>query len=249
MLAVERTMQLLGALVRRPEGMGVLELSTELDIHKADVSRILSTLEEMGYVTQDPISSQYTVSFQFIAMALRSQERMRIEEIVRPVLCDLVQEIGESVQFAVEQNRQLIYIDRVDGIKPLRVASMLGRTAPLHATAAGKTWLASLSDEEVAALMEERGMEAVTEHTITDLGGLLTELSRVREQGYAVSREEVNPSVFGLSVPVVDHNQRVRAAVVATIPVFEASTERVESIKTGVVRAANILSDRLDLFW
>ncbi|MDQ0189065.1 IclR family transcriptional regulator [Alicyclobacillus cycloheptanicus] len=249
MLAVIRTMQLLDRLAGVPEGKGVLELSAELHIHKADVSRILSTLEAEGYVIRDPLSERYKISFKFVAMALRHQDRTQLEDVVHPVLVNLVQEIGESVQFAVEQNRQLIYVDRVDGIKPLRVASMLGRIAPLHATAAGKVWMASLPDEEVVALMQTHGMPAVTEHTITNIDDLLKELAKVREQGFAVSREEVNPTVFGLAAPVRDRRQQVRAVVVATLPMYEASEERVEFVRDGVVRAANEIAERLVLFW
>lgn len=249
MLAVTRTMQLLEALVGAPDGMGVMELATALDIHKADVSRILSTLEEAGYVLRNLDTGRYSVSFKFVAMALRYKDHTQLEDIVHPVLVELVQEIGESVQFAIEQNRQLIYVDKVEGIKPLRVASMLGQMAPLHATAAGKVWLASLPDEQVAALMQERGMRAITEHTITTLDGLLRELAVVRQQGYAVSREEVNRTVFGLAAPVRDRRGQVRAAVVATIPMYEATEERIEVVKSGVLRAASKLSERLALIW
>lgn len=249
MLAVERTMQLLEALVRYPEGKGVLELSAELDIHKADVSRILSTLEDMGYVIQDEVSARYIIAFKFIAMALSYQDKTQLEDIVRPVLVELVQEIGESVQFAVEQNRQLIYVDRVDGIKPLRVASMLGKMAPLHATAAGKVWLSSLSRDDVASLMKERNMKAFTERTITNIEDLFIEIEKVGTQGFATSDEEINRTVFALAAPVLDRKRRVRAAVVATIPKYEASAKRIEFVKLGVIRSANVLTERLSLFW
>ncbi|MCL6624969.1 MAG: IclR family transcriptional regulator [Alicyclobacillus shizuokensis] len=249
MLAVIRTMQLLDALVQAPDGMGVMELANALKIHKADVSRILSTLQDMGYVIQDERTDRFTVSFKFVAMALRYKDHTELEDIVQPVLAELVRQTGESVQFAVEQNRELIYVERMDGTKPLRVASMLGLSAPLHATAAGKVWLASLPTEEVVALMKERGMEAVTEHTITDLDALLRELAQVRQQGYAVSREEVNPTVFGLAVPVHDRKGMVRAAVVVTLPMYEATGERIDAVKSRAMKAAGILTEQLSLIW
>ncbi|QSO47262.1 IclR family transcriptional regulator [Alicyclobacillus mengziensis] len=249
MLAVVRTMQILDTLSKAPQGLGVIEIANSLNIHKADASRILSTLEEEGYVVRDEVTSLYSVAFQFIAMALRYMDGTQMDDIVRPVLNHLVQNIGESVQFAIEQNRELLYIDRVDGIKPLRVASMLGLKAPLHATAAGKVWLASLPDEEVVVLMKERGMKAVTPHTITNLEELLKNLSEVRKQGYAEAREEINPSVYGLAAPVFDRQRRVRAALVATIPAYEATAERIDVVKDGVLASAEILSQRLALAW
>ncbi|MCL6592396.1 MAG: IclR family transcriptional regulator [Alicyclobacillus sp.] len=249
MLAVIRTMQLLEALACGPEGMGVTELAHALEIHKADVSRILSTLEDLGYVVRHLDTNRYTVSFKFVAMALRYKDHTQLEDIVHPVLVELVQTTGESVQFAIEQNQQLIYVDKVEGIKPLRVASMLGQMAPLHATAAGKVWLASLSDETVTQIMTERGMPAVTPHTITDVPTLLKELADIRAQGYAVSREEVNPTVFGLAVPVHDRQGAVRAALVVTLPIFEATEERVEAVKTHALQAAKTLTEKLALIW
>ncbi|QSO51383.1 IclR family transcriptional regulator [Alicyclobacillus curvatus] len=249
LLAVVRTMQILDTLSREPQGLGVMEIANSLHIHKADASRILSTLEEEGYVVRDEVTSLYSVAFQFVAMALRYMDETEMGDIVRPILNDLVQTIGESVQFAIEQNRDLLYIDRVDGIKPLRVASMLGLKAPLHATAAGKVWLASLPDEEVAQLMRERGMKAITPRTITSLEDLLENLAQVRQQGYAEAREEINQTVYGLAAPVHDRYGRVRAALVATIPAYEATEERIAVVKTGVFASAEILSQRLALIW
>jgi len=248
-LAVTRTMQLMDALSRNFAGIGVLELSNSLQMHKADVSRILSTLQQAGYVIQEENTSKYTLSFKFVAMALKFRDEMRLEDVVRPVLTQLVRATGESVQFAVQQNRDLIYVEKEEGIKPLRVASMLGQTAPLHATAAGKMWLSSLPVHEAVQLLEQRGMEAITAHTITNLEDLLRELKQVRQQGYAVSREEVNPTVFGLAAPVYDRKANVRGALVITLPMYEATHERVEKVRVEALKHASILSEHLQTIW
>lgn len=156
MLAVTRTMQILNELASSKDGLGVLELSKSLNIHKADVSRILSTLASMNYVTQQGDDLKYRLNFKFVAMALKFQNKVQLDDIVHSPLEDLARQTGELVQFAIEQNEEMIFVDKVEGVKPLRVASMLGQSAPLHATAVGKVWLASLSREKVLCLMEQR---------------------------------------------------------------------------------------------
>jgi len=249
MLATSRTMALLDALANSSSPIGVIELSHALQIHKADVSRILSTLEQTGYVIRNMETAKYTLSFKFIAMALRFRDETRLEDVVRPVLLDLVRTTGESVQFAIQQNGDMIYVEKEEGIKSLRVASMLGRTAPLHATAAGKVWLSSLPEAEAVALLEKRGMPLITSNTITNLADFLEELRHVRERGYAVSREEVNPAVFALAAPVYDRKASVQGALVITLPMYEANQERVETVRVAVMQHADILAERLQMIW
>lgn len=246
LLAVKRTMAILQAL-SAADGLGVMDLSRRLEIHKADVSRILSALEELHYVVRDPETGRYHLGYKFVAMALQHVDRVRLEDVLDPVMREVAKATGELVQFAILQQEELIFIHKVEGEKPLRVASMLGMIAPPHATAVGKVWLASLEPSRARALLQERGMPKITEHTITDLETLMAELDQVRQQGYALSREEINPSVVGLAVPVFDGSDRVMGGLVVTLPVFEASPERLAEIGEVAKAAAHRLSEQLRL--
>jgi DNA-binding IclR family transcriptional regulator len=243
--AVERTMLILELLSSNPGGLGVTELCDRLDLQKAIVSRVLSTLEEGGYVVQDHRTRLFTLTWRLVALAYRYADALPLEDLAKPILRELAGQTGELVQLAVVQNDELIFVAKVDGAKPLRVASMLGRSAPLHATAVGKVWLASLPENRALQLLTKRGLTPITNTTITDAVRLIEDLREVREKGYALAREEVNQSVVGLAVPVAAPGSPVHAALVVAIPAFEATPERLEEIRVASVSAARALADRL----
>lgn len=84
-----------------------------------------------------------------------------------------------------------------------------------HSTAVGKVLMADRPDAEVASLVERTGMPRRTANTITDLPGMLTELERVREHGYAMDLGEEEIGVHCLAVGVHDGVRTVAALSVS----------------------------------
>ena len=246
--AVKRTMRILELLADHPEGMGVTELAAQLAVNKASVSRILATLQKAGYVSQDERTRLFSLGWRLVALAYRFADSLPLEEAARPVLRELAQKTGELVQLAVVDGEELLFVAKAEGARPLRVASMLGKAAPLHATAVGKVWLASLPEARVLEILARKGMPRITEHTITDPMRLLEELRQVRAQGYALAREEVNPTVVGVAAAVPPDGPAVRAALVVAIPAFEATEARIGELAAACRQAAGTLAARL-AFW
>lgn len=248
LLAVARTMQILELLAQSPDGLSVSGITESTGFQKADVSRILSTLQEGNYVTQDLANSRYTLSWRFIALALKYSDSLELEGVARPILNQLAADTGELVQLAVVQSEEILYVAKVEGVKPLRVASMLGRSAPLHATAVGKVWLANLPIDKAMSLVAKKGLAKVTDKTITDPDLFLVELRKVKELGYAISWEEINPTVVGIAVPVYGNEKAVKAVIVVAIPAFEADEERLQEIRGYLDKVAEKLTRRFKMF-
>lgn len=121
------------------------------------------------------------------------------------------------------------------------------RGDPLHASAAGKLYLASLPEAHLREWMPSE-LPRITEHTITSRDALIAELQRVREQGYAVSREEAVPGVFSLGVPVRGARGRTIASVgVAAPPKYVSDSmifRLVHVLRTGAGQIADLLRSR-----
>jgi DNA-binding IclR family transcriptional regulator len=106
---------------------------------------------------------------------------------------------------------------------------------PLHATSTGKAFLAALPGEELDALLRAP-LERFTATTITDPGDLRTELEAVRERGYAVSRGELEPALWGVSAAA-------RAAAVVSVWGADARVrERIEELGALAADAASELA-------
>ncbi|MCS7246494.1 MAG: IclR family transcriptional regulator, partial [Thermomicrobium sp.] len=162
-------------------------------------------------------------------------------EIARP----LARELGETIQLAVLQGREVLYVGKQEGTQWVRLASEVGTRLPAHATSLGKCLLAWLPPQELDQLLASGPLVALTPRTITDPEALRAELALVRAQGYALDRGETLPDVWCFGAPVRDANGSVVAALSISVPVTRISPTRAEELATTVQRAARELSHRL----
>lgn len=227
--AVERTLQVIECLVGEVHGVSVTELVNRTDLSKSMVSRILTTLHENGYIEKDSQTRYYKLSFHFMSLVHRHINCLGLNDIFYPMMEQVANKTGELVQLAVVKQDGIFFIQKIDGIHPLRVGSMLGSRASFHATAAGKVWLASLPNEEVLKIISKAEMNAYTEHTITQVDRLLQDLELVRKRGYAIANQEQNRSVIAVGVPI-KISEMVVAMLVVAVPHFSMSEERIEEL-------------------
>jgi len=106
---------------------------------------------------------------------------------------DLAESTKETVHLVILDQNEVLYIDKVESNSNptgLRMASMLGSRIPAHCSAVGKVLLAALPEKQLDRLVSSKGLPRLTENTITDLGKLKEHLELVRENGYALDKEE-----------------------------------------------------------
>lgn len=230
--AIKRAFQVIEILIGKVNGISVTELVNQTKLSKSMVSRILTTLHEDGYVEKDSKTRYYKLSLHFVSIVYRHINSLGLEEIFYPLLKNIAERTGELIQLAVVKEDGIFFIDKIEGRHPLRVASMLGKRAPFHATAAGKVWLASLSNEEVLKIVGKTGLKQYTQNTITDFETLLKDLDKVRQKGYAIANEEINLDTIAIAVPIYDKREKdcVVAMIVIAAPRFKMTQERIEEL-------------------
>jgi DNA-binding IclR family transcriptional regulator len=199
---IERTMEVLEALCGHAHGLTVTELAAALKVPKGIVSRILATLVDTGYLVRDPLSNRFRVTFRFVSLGLRHVDQLGVEALYRPLIEALADETGELVHIAMVEGDDLRYIARAEGKNRVRVVSILGTKVVLHASGAGKVWLASLTPEEAIRHVMKDGMERRTSRTVTSIEGLKKELELARRQGYALNLGEADEGVSSVAAPI-----------------------------------------------
>lgn len=242
--AVARTMAILELISERPKGAGVTALASRLGIGKSTVSRVLSTLEDNGYVVRDPISLTYQVSLRFCGLALRRVDAEELYELCMPLLQGLAERTGETVQVALVEGEEMTYVAKADGPQRLRVLSLLGYQAVLHASAAGKVWLASLPEERALEIVLKAGLEQYTENTITTVRHFQAELEKVRLRGYATVESELLPGVAAVAVAIKrPADDAVIGAILISGPVVRMPKKRLGSFVNELRTVAEELKD------
>jgi IclR family transcriptional regulator, KDG regulon repressor len=214
---------------RQPE-WGVAALAREVGIPKTTVYRILRVLQQHGFLIQDLDSRRFRLGLGALELGRRAYEGIELRRVAQPVIEHLAAVSGETVLLQVldPERQRVVCIERAQQRVGLRLILEVGATAPLHAGCSAKALLAFLPEEEIEAVIA-KGLPAVTPHTITDPDELRRDLAEVRRRGYAVSFEETDLGVAGISVPVRDHLDRVIASLSISGPITRINQVNVDT--------------------
>lgn len=237
--SVVTTFEILQTL-RRLDGAGVTEVADRLDLPKSSVHNYLSTLKQEEYVTKE--GSEYYVGLRFLDLGRYARQRNDLYETARPELKTLADETGELVNLLVEEHGRGVYVCRERGDQAVNVAASTGNRVSLHNTGLGKAILAYLPEERVDEIIDEHGMPAETEHTVTDPSELKADLEDVRNRGVAFDREERLSGLHCVAVPLLNQSDEPIGAISVSGPKSRMSGERFGSdIPARLERAANVI--------
>jgi DNA-binding IclR family transcriptional regulator len=184
-----RGLQALEALIEQPQTAS--EVGRVLDVNRSTALRLLHQLEQAGYVVRDTNSRKFSVRTErFYRLLATRDEHWDMSEIVSPVLAALQERSGEAAVLGVPANGLMVYVSFHPSRHPVAVREAVGTTRPMHASALGKAYLASLEteacDREVGMLSYEGGTELAPKNA-RDIRAALQE---IRERGFAVDRNE-----------------------------------------------------------
>src|SRR3954454_17883770 len=209
--SVARAAELLKALGEHDGPASVFDLADRCELNRSTAWRILATLEDSGLVERDPATGRYAVGYAVVALAAGSGHEPLVRR-AHAALRALADACEETAALALPHSLQLVYGDQVQAPRVM-AANWLGRAPSLHATSTGKAFLAWLDPDELGAALPAR-LQRFTATTITTRSALRAELAAVRGRGYAVSRGELEPALWGVSAPVVSGG---RAAAVVSV--------------------------------
>lgn len=198
--------------------VGVSEVGDRLGVATSTAHRLLAMLRYRGFVRHDPQTRRYFPGPTLDDLGFGVLRRFDGRALARPVLQRLSTELGETVHFGRLEGAHVRFVDSVESVRALRVASRSGRTMPAHCTSTGKVLLANLPDEEVCRLYPDEGLLRLTERSIGSRSELLGVLRRVRADGFATSREESEEGVSSVAM-AVRSGQPTGLAVNVSVPV------------------------------
>jgi IclR family transcriptional regulator, acetate operon repressor len=241
--SVNRAISILQVLARRGP-TALTELAAELEIHKSTIFRLLSTLESRGLVDQNSSRGRYQLGYGIVQLAAGATRQLDLSMVSRRICEDLAEEIGESVEIAIRENDAVLTIDQVIGTAAMTPIPWVGRRTPLHATSAGKVFLAHMSADERASCLNGK-LERLTENTITSRRQLEEQLSAVRDQGYGYTLGELEIGLAAVAAPIRDLDDQVVATISVSGPIFRITPETIPAMAVLVTAAATEISQRL----
>ncbi|QRP44380.1 IclR family transcriptional regulator [Amycolatopsis sp. FDAARGOS 1241] len=238
--SLQRAFELLEHLADTGGEASLSELAALSGLPMPTIHRLIRTLVDLGYVRQNT-NRRYALGARLIRLGENAS--MQFGAWARPLLVELVEEVGETANLAVLERDEVVYVAQVPSKHSMRMFTEVGRRLLPHGTGVGKAMLAQLPPDEVAGLLGRTGMPAYTEHTFTDPAALASELVRISEQGYALDEAEQELGVRCIAVAVP--GMPVPAAVSVSGPSGRLTADAVATIAPVVQKIADRLSHQL----
>lgn len=225
--------------------MNMTELSDKLKLYPSTIHRILDTLKYRGYVEQDPHTQKYQLGIKTLELGMAKFHQMDLIREATHYLKELVKQCNETVHLGVLDEGEVLYLAKEESSQTIRMISYVGKRAPLHCTSLGKVLLAHLPENERKRMLTKKELSRFTENTIVDKKELEKELSKVREQGFALDREENEKDVRCVAAPIRNYQGEAIAAISISSPVFRIDKNAQNNLKEALIKASEKISMRL----
>jgi IclR family acetate operon transcriptional repressor len=235
--SVDNALRLL-LLLRETRSVGVQQASEALGVAPSTAHRLFAMLQHRGFAEQDPATRTYRAGPVLAELGLSALQELDIRRVARPRLERLVTALDETAHLVVLRGTSVLFIDCVEPSRILRAGSRIGQTLPAHATASGKALLAALPDERLLELFPDERLESVTRRTQRSRRGLLLELARVRELGYALNDGESEEELVAVAAVILSSDGTPHGAITVAVPATRYDAGALERIVPAIRAAA-----------
>jgi len=232
-------------LLENSEELRLKDIADKLGIDKSTAHRFLKTLLKYNYVKMNPANKKYSLGLKFLNIATGVIDSMDIRNIAHPYLIKLEEITGETIHLTTFDGKRVVYIDKIESPKPIRMYSRIGNIAPIYCTAAGKVILAFQDDEVIEKIVNELDFIPRTKKTITDRKIFIRSLEDVREKGFAVDNLENEENINCIAAPIRDYSRKVRYAISISAIKARMNLSKLITFKGILMDAANMVSKEL----
>jgi DNA-binding IclR family transcriptional regulator len=223
----------------------VEKIASKTGIPKSTCYRFLNTLRTKKMVDLDPSSGKYRLGVHILELESVVTKSLNVSQIAVPFLTSLCSVSGETAQLVVLAGDKGVCVETVESPHALRVMPNKGTEIGLHSGAAGKIILCYLNPQEQERVIRVTQLPAFTRNTITDAVRLREQLREIKEQGYAVTEEEIYAGVKAIAAPIFDHRKKVVASVCVAGPMDRLTDEKTKRLIGHVVAAAQNITELL----
>ena len=222
-------LRVLRLLCEASKPLGQTELCQASGLNKHMVYRCLQTLLSEGLIVEAGGAPKYEPSLMAFHYASLPVARMTLTRAATEPLRALWEDLCECVYLGVLHEDRILYLIHHEGGRTIRSGGgRVGGRYCLHADGAGKV-LAAYADDAVRERLLAAGLEKLTPHTHTCRKSFLADMARVRQQGFAVDREEYIPGVMCFGAPVFDRAGTVVGAICCSVLTIHHTASDVET--------------------
>lgn len=211
--SVDRIFDIMELLSKDAEGLSLTEISHKLELPTSTVFRLVSVLRDRNYVEKKVGSNNYRLGLGLVELTSMFMNSLELKTEAQFFLKSLSQHTGQVVFMGIEQDGDVVYIDKCVPYNDHRKYCAIGTRMALHCTSLGKSLLTAYDDDEIRKIFKTKEMTSLTKNTITDVETLIDATHTSRERQYSVDDEENIEGRFCAASPIYDYRGKIIAAV------------------------------------
>lgn len=245
--SAERVADILEIISKNEKPMGITEISKTLGIPKSSTFDLLYTLVDKGFLEiADENLKTFKLGIKLFMIGSAYLKKVNFVELAHPILEKIMKETSETVFLAVENNGQLVYLDKVEPLTmTMRPAAVPGSTNPMTCTGIGKALLAAYSNERVKEITGDGKLITKTKNSIDSYENLIDELEKIRARGYAIDDRESEEEIYCIAVPIYDYTNKPIAAVSISSLTYKMNENREKHFSDLLIDYALKISSKL----
>ena len=238
--SLTRGLTLLELIADSHGSVALTELAQQAGLPNSTTHRLLSTMQQQGFVRQVGDLGLWTIGAHAFVVGSSFLQSRNLLALVHPVLRSLMEQSGETVNLAVLDlsDHQAVIIDQVQCTQLMRMSAPIGGKLPMHASGAGKAFLAHQGDEQVTALLHQKGLHYYTPKTLMSPQSLKENLALMRKAGFSFDDEEHALGLRCVAAPIYDEHGEAFAALSISGPIARMTDDRITELGALVIREA-----------
>jgi PcaR/PcaU/PobR family beta-ketoadipate pathway transcriptional regulator len=242
--SLSRGLSILSLIAESPTPLTLTQLSEKLRVSRSAIQRLTLTLSRSGYLERDKENKKYRLGPTILSIGFSAVRDLDLKRVAFPYLEEAAKKTGETVNLALWDKKEILYIERIVSQQALSVNIQIGSRRPLYCTSMGKAILAFMPEDQREEYLRITKLVPFSPRTIIRKRDLRIELQKIRSRAFATGNEELEIGVRAVAAPIRDGEGRIIAAVNIAVPASRVSMKTVESelAKEIVETASNISS-------
>jgi DNA-binding IclR family transcriptional regulator len=245
--SLEKALDILRLLHHEENFMGISEISRNLGISKGSVHRLLSTLEDNGFVQQNPENKKYWLGAELYVMGTMVGDKMPLRDIVAPFAKQLNEEFNEVINVSILEKyvgncpRSLLIYKKVNKHQSLAVYPSIGTSCGCYCSGVGKCLLAFNSSIDFSDFDDDL-IFPYTENTLKTWDEVKKQCEDVKKNGYSIENEERDYGLICIGVPILNKQHEAIAAISVSGSISRIKLENIDWYVTKLKEAASKIS-------
>lgn len=215
---------------------------------KATLYRILQNLVTEGVLTFDRKWQTYALGVRLVRLAHSAWTQSSLAPVARPHLTALSEATGETIHLAQLDGPHVLYLDKRDAKRRVSMFSEAGKVGPAYCTGVGKAMLAYLPEDELERILPQQSFHRFTPSTICSRQELACELRQIRQDGFALDREDHEPGIICVAVPILSRSRQMMGAVSVTSTSARTSLGKLKKLVPDLHNAAGKIANAAE-YW